>query len=177
MPVTEYVQDEIILGREPIEDEGPFVMNAEQVNPEPIEDLDIDFANLRLEEPPPPPPQVDITNLSSSENFIPDAVIEEPEEVDVDITAEPSSENSIASTGGGDSSPISNSMSMADNDYINYHDLTGKKGLSRIMSFVDKSSPPEKGSYAYKPKNSAESLLPLKSENTAVRLRIYATLS
>jgi hypothetical protein len=150
MPVTEYVQDEIILGREPIEDEGPFVMNAEQVNPEPIEDLDIDFANLRLEEPPPPPPQVDITNLSSSENFIPDAVIEEPEEVDVDITAEPSSENSIASTGGGDSSPISNSMSMADNDYINYHDLTGKKGLSRIMSFVDKSSPPEKGSYAYK---------------------------
>jgi superfamily II DNA or RNA helicase len=130
-------------------EDGPFVMNAEQVNPEPIEDLDIDFANLRLEEPS-QPPQLDITNRASSENSIPDAPTEELEGVDMDITAEPSSENSIASTGGGDSSPISNSMGMGDNDYINYHDLTGKKGLSRIMSFVDKSSPPEKGSYAYK---------------------------
>ena len=152
MPVTEYVQDEIILGSEPIEDDGPFVMNAEQVNPEPIDDLDIDLANLRLEEPA-PPLQVDITNRASSENSIPDAPTEAQEDlgedIEVDITAEPSSENSIASSGGGDSSPISNSMSL-DNDYINYHDLTGKKGLSRIMSFVDKSSPPEKGSYAYK---------------------------
>jgi superfamily II DNA or RNA helicase len=126
---------------------GPFVMNAEQVNPEPIEDLDIDFANLRLG------PQVDITTRESSENSIPDALTEAPEDmgegVDMDITAEPSSENSIASTGG-DPSPNSSGMDIGDNDYINYHDLTGKKGLSRIMSFVDKSSPPEKGSYAYK---------------------------
>ena len=95
--------------REPIEDDGPFIMNAEQVNPEPIEDL-------RLV------PQVDITNRASSEN-------------------------SIASSGGDSSSVSSNPEG---NDYINYHDLTGKKGLSRVMSFVDKSSPPEKGSYAYK---------------------------
>jgi len=141
-------QEKIIQEEEriPIED-GPFVMNAEQVNPEPIEDLDIDFANLRLEEP--PPPQVDITNRTSSENSIPDAPTEAQEEigegVDMDITAEPSSENSIASTGGD-----SSSVDLGENDYINYHDLTGKKGLSRIMSFVDKSSPPEKGSYAYK---------------------------
>ena len=130
--------------REPLED-GPFIMNAEQVAPEPIEDLDIDLANLELG------PQVDITNRASSENSIPDALTEQPEDMgegaDIDITAEPSSENSIASTGG-DSSP--NSNGAGDNDYINYHDLTGKKGLSRIMSFVDKSSPPEKGSYAYK---------------------------
>jgi hypothetical protein len=152
MPVTEYVQDEIILGREPIEDDGPFVMNAEQVNPEPIDDLDIDLANLRLEEPS-LAPQVDITNRASSEKSIPDALTEAQDDlgegVDMDITAEPSSENSIASSGG-DSSPNSTGMDLVENDYINYHDLTGKKGLSRIMSFVDKSSPPEKGSYAYK---------------------------
>jgi hypothetical protein len=138
MPVTEYVQEEnIMLEREPVEN-GPFVMNAEQVSQAPIEDLDIDLA-----------PQVDITTRASSENSIPDADVDVsfPE---VDITAEPSSENSIASTGG-DSSSVSSSMGMGtSDDYINYHDLTGKKGLSRIMSFVDKSSPPEKGSYAYK---------------------------
>jgi superfamily II DNA or RNA helicase len=118
MPATEYVQDEIIFEREP-DEEGPFVMNAEQVEPEPIEDLDIDVANLVLVHPPP----------------------------QIDITAEPSSEISIASTGG-DSTPNSIGMDMDD---INYHDLTGKKGLSRIMSFVDKTSTPrEKGSYAYK---------------------------
>ena len=129
--------------REPLED-GPFIMNAEQVAPEPIEDLDINFANLELG------PQVDITNRASSENSIPDALTEQEEALVVDITAEPSSENSIASTGG-DPSPNSTGMDMGDNDYINYHDLTGKKGLSRIMSFVDKTSTPrEKGSYAYK---------------------------
>lgn len=147
IPATEYIQDEIqdeiILEREPVED-GPFIMNMAQVNPEPIEDLDIDLANLELE----PPPQIDITRLSPSENSIPDALTEEPLDMDVDITAEPSSENSIASTGG-DSSPNSSVIDMGNNDYINYHDLTGKKGLSRIMSFVDKPSQ-EKGSYAYK---------------------------
>jgi hypothetical protein len=128
-------------------EDGPFVMNAEQVQ-EPIEDLDIDLANLEIA--PPSAARVDITNRASSENSIPDAPTEEQEDIEVDITAEPSSENSIASSGGGDSSPNSTGMDMVDNDYINYHDLTGKKGLSRIMSFVDKSSPPEKGSYAYK---------------------------
>jgi len=140
IPATEYIQDE---EKEPIED-GPFVMNTEQVAPEPIEDLDID-----LEEQP-SALQLDITRLPSSENSIPDALTEEPQDVDdveVDITAEPSSENSIASAGGDSSSVSSNPEG---NDYINYQDLTGKKGLSRIMSFVDKSSPPEKGSYAYK---------------------------
>jgi len=102
-----------------VNEEGPFVMNAVQVNPEPIENLDIDIANLDLG------PQVDITDRASSEN-------------------------SIASTGG-DPSPNSNGVDVGENDYINYHDLTGKKGLSRIMSFVDKTSTPrEKGSYAYK---------------------------
>ena len=143
MPATEYVQDEIILEREPGED-GPFIMNTAQVNPAPIEDLDMDVTNLELV----PPRQIDITRLPSSENSIPDALTEEQEDLDVDITAQPSSENSIASTGG-DPSPNSINMGMGDNDYINYHDLTGKKGLSRIMSFVDKPSQ-EKGSYAYK---------------------------
>jgi superfamily II DNA or RNA helicase len=146
IPVTEYVQDEIILERREPGEDGPFVMNAEQVAPEPIEDLDIDLANLELE--PSSAPQIDITNRASSENSIPDALTEEPLNVDVDITEEPSSENSIASTGG---DPSPNSNDMGENDYINYQDLTGKKGLSRIMSFVDKSSTPrEKGSYAYK---------------------------
>ena len=34
--------------------------------------------------------------------------------------------------------------------YIDTHDLTGRKGLSRIMKFVDNQSPPEKGSFEYK---------------------------
>jgi hypothetical protein len=137
MPATEYVQqDEIILDRREPGEDGPFVMNAAQVQ-EPIEDLDMEFL-----------PQLDITTRASSENSIPDADDVDVSFPEVDITAEPSSENSIASTGG-DSSSVSNNMEMGD-DYINYHDLTGKKGLSRIMSFVDKSSPPEKGSYAYK---------------------------
>jgi superfamily II DNA or RNA helicase len=149
MPATEYVPDET---KQPIENDGLFIMNAEQVAPDPIEDLDINFANLELAEP--QPVQVDITNRASSENSIPDALTEQEaekeEEVEVDITDEPSSENSIASTGG-DPSPNSTGMDVVENDYINYHDLTGKKGLSRIMSFVDKTSTPrEKGSYAYK---------------------------
>ena len=36
------------------------------------------------------------------------------------------------------------------NYFIDPHDLTGKKGLERMMDFVDEKSPPEKGSYEYK---------------------------
>jgi superfamily II DNA or RNA helicase len=35
--------------------------------------------------------------------------------------------------------------------FIDSHDLTGKKGLSRMMKFVDKKSPPELNSFEYKP--------------------------
>lgn len=34
--------------------------------------------------------------------------------------------------------------------YIDPHELTGKKGLDRIMNYVDSKSPPEKGSFEYK---------------------------
>ena len=36
------------------------------------------------------------------------------------------------------------------NQIIDPHDLTGKKGIERMMDFVDEKSPPEKGSYEYK---------------------------
>ena len=182
-PVSKYIQDEVLVEREP---DGPFVMNAAQVAPapEPEEIIDNDQYKDTLQ-------LVDITARNSSENSIPDAlsdleaplkaaneenalalesddeaedlnwaleqatkeklISEEKEESslpEIDITAEPSSENSIASTGGASSSDASNRAT--EQDFIHYHDLTGKKGISRIMSFVDKSSPPEKGSYAYK---------------------------
>ena len=37
----------------------------------------------------------------------------------------------------------------AESIYINPNDLTGHKGLSRIMNFVDSKTPPEKGSFEY----------------------------
>ena len=36
------------------------------------------------------------------------------------------------------------------NQIIDPHDLTGKKGIERMMDFIDEKSPPEKGSYEYK---------------------------
>ena len=48
--------------------------------------------------------------------------------------------------GGDGSSPI---LSMQD-IYINANDLTGHRGLERIMDFVDSKNPPEKGSFEYK---------------------------
>ena len=49
---------------------------------------------------------------------------------------------------------ISNgSEASADADaeiYIDPHDLTGKKGLERMMTCIDSKSPPEKGSFEYK---------------------------
>ena len=48
--------------------------------------------------------------------------------------------------------PIS-SRASADADaeiYIDPHDLTGKKGLERMMTCIDSKSPPEKGSFEYK---------------------------
>ena len=54
---------------------------------------------------------------------------------------------------GGDGSIESNESiesSSKTNKYIDVHDLTGRKGLSRIMKFVDNKSPPEKGEFEYK---------------------------
>jgi hypothetical protein len=48
--------------------------------------------------------------------------------------------------GGNGSSPM---QSMQD-IYINANDLTGHRGLERIMDFVDSKNPPEKGSFEYK---------------------------
>ena len=51
-------------------------------------------------------------------------------------------ESSISSKGGAISSPTEN--------VLDPHDLTGKKGLERMMRFIDIKSPPQKGSYEYK---------------------------
>ena len=75
----------------------------------------------------------------------------------VELTKKPSSEPSVSSVEfepvlkvSGGETPSSKSSSP---DYarINAHDLTGRRGLERMMDFVDKKSPPEKGSFEYKP--------------------------
>jgi len=49
------------------------------------------------------------------------------------------------------SSHTSSSLSENENEiFLDPKELTGKKGLSRIMNFVDEKSPPEKGSFEYK---------------------------
>ncbi len=140
--LPEDVQEDILLEREPeplFELKKDFVVEADANVDTNVEDN---------------APQVDIIDLSSSEISIPDVedeevVIEEESAPMLDITSEPSSEISITSAGGDSASQQSSSM-FSDNTYINFHDLVGKRGLSRIMTFVDKTSPPEKGSFAYK---------------------------
>jgi hypothetical protein len=64
----------------------------------------------------------------------------------LELTAAPSSENSISSAKLGGSGSDDSDKSV----YIDTHDLTGKKGLARVMKFIDSKSPPEKGSFEYK---------------------------
>jgi hypothetical protein len=58
------------------------------------------------------------------------------------LTDKPSSEKSVTSLSGGQTSSSS--------VIIDPHDLTGMKGLERIMTFVNKKSPPEFGQFEYK---------------------------
>uniref|UniRef100_A0A6C0ERC1 Helicase ATP-binding domain-containing protein n=1 Tax=viral metagenome TaxID=1070528 RepID=A0A6C0ERC1_9ZZZZ len=41
-------------------------------------------------------------------------------------------------------------VSLIDRSFIDPHELTGKKGLERMMNYVDNKSPPEKGNFEYK---------------------------
>lgn len=63
----------------------------------------------------------------------------------IKLTRKASSEKSITSYRGGSSS--SDDYGQI---YINANDLTGKKGLDRVMDFIDSKTPPEKGSFEYK---------------------------
>jgi len=87
---------------------------------------------------------------------------EEPEQElqveakDVELVRQPSSEPSISSFDyesrvvkqtGGDSSKSSSEDNVV---YINANDITGIKGLGRMMNFIDSKKPPEKGSFEYK---------------------------
>lgn len=86
-------------------------------------------------------------------------VLSEGEPAVVELTKKPSSEPSVSSfefepvvkenTGpsGGESSPSSSEGYTR----INAHDLTGRRGLERMMDFIDSKSPPKKGSFEYKP--------------------------
>jgi hypothetical protein len=70
----------------------------------------------------------------------------------IELTRKPSSEKSITSYKGGNSeSDDDESNEDSENNlYISANDLTGKKGLDRIMEFIDRKTPPEKGSFEYK---------------------------
>jgi superfamily II DNA or RNA helicase len=85
------------------------------------------------------------------------SVLSENEGDVVELTKKPSSEPSISSfefepvikenPRGGESSPTSSENYSR----INAHELTGRRGLERMMEFIDSKSPPEKGSFEYKP--------------------------
>jgi hypothetical protein len=65
----------------------------------------------------------------------------------LELTDKPSVEKSISSLSGGESNSSSTSQRKI---AVNPHDLTGLKGLERIMDFTNKKTPPEFGSFAYK---------------------------
>jgi hypothetical protein len=61
------------------------------------------------------------------------------------------SESSLESSKSSKSSKSSDSSKDDENKiFLDPKDLTGKKGLSRIMNFIDDISPPQKGSFEYK---------------------------
>ena len=79
---------------------------------------------------------------------------EKPELVDESMEEEESSEDTLVQV-----NKISNKNNIntennikigGNNLFIDPHELTGKKGMERMMDFVDEKSPPEKGSYEYK---------------------------
>ena len=77
--------------------------------------------------------------------------VEDEPEINVDITNRPSSEASIQSEeydelqkGGEESDEEQDSF------YLDTSSLTGKKGLNRVMNYVDSMNPPTKGKFSYK---------------------------
>jgi hypothetical protein len=76
-------------------------------------------------------------------------VQEEPKKIR--LTRKASSEKSLTSYRGGDSTDESENQTESETKiYINANDLTGKRGLERVMNFVDSKTPAEKGSFEYK---------------------------
>jgi superfamily II DNA or RNA helicase len=63
----------------------------------------------------------------------------------LELTQQRSNEKSISSLNGGE-----NTSSSSGKIIINPHELTGIKGLERMMSFVNRKTPPEFGSFEYK---------------------------
>uniref|UniRef100_A0A6C0KTR6 DOD-type homing endonuclease domain-containing protein n=1 Tax=viral metagenome TaxID=1070528 RepID=A0A6C0KTR6_9ZZZZ len=90
--------------------------------------------------------QVSEAQVSPSSGEEEESEVEEKPQ-DVKLIRRSSSESSVSSAGGG-SSP----SEELDNYFISPNDIVGKKGLERIMSFVDSNRPPLKGSFEYKPK-------------------------
>lgn len=68
------------------------------------------------------------------------------DEVSIELTEKPSSEESITYTGGDE--PTNTDITMP--TYFDVNALTGKKGLARMMNFDDSVSPPIKGNFSYK---------------------------
>lgn len=60
------------------------------------------------------------------------------------------------------------------NLYISSNEITGTKGLQRMMSYVDSKNPPEKGSFEYRDeKKYGRIFLSMKLVNIAARLNIF----
>ena len=68
------------------------------------------------------------------------------DEVSIELTEKPSSEDSIIYRGGDE--PTNDEMTKP--NYFDINALTGKKGLARIMNFDDSITPPLKGNFSYK---------------------------
>ena len=84
-----------------------------------------------------------LTEGDETEEDITNKTLTEGDETEEDITNKTLVESSTTSKGGV-KSPLQRET------YIDPHELTGRRGLERMMNFVDSKSPPEKGSYEYK---------------------------
>ena len=76
---------------------------------------------------------------------------EDEEEPGTVSTSESSEEDTVSSQ----KTSLSNNISISSKTggtitHIDPHDLTGKKGLDRMMNFIDEKSPPKKGDFEYK---------------------------
>jgi superfamily II DNA or RNA helicase len=68
----------------------------------------------------------------------------------LELTDKPSVEKSISSLSGGEPSSSSSNSKNQGKIAVNPNDLTGLKGLERMMDFTNKKTPPEFGSFDYK---------------------------
>jgi len=108
---------------------------SSEISPDSLEIVPKPRPNPNPNPTPKPPPKPEIEPESEAKG----------EEKVLELTKKPSSENSLSSLEGGETS-----SSSREKIHINPHELTGIKGLERMMNFSNKKTPPEFGNFEYK---------------------------